>query len=237
MASRAESLWRHPLVEGLAVLVGILIAFGLEAWWQDRSDEAAERTMLLALSSEVEDARAFFVSRDEALTADIDRADEIRRALSSEAALAIPDDSVNALAMGLGPISVVVPPRAALDDLISSGGIGRVRSARLRLAVAAYVQALESDRRAQDAAVDLWLTRVAPYRYSHSTLAVVSLPPLPDVPVSVDRDAYVGAREYINLLGARILRSRDVRTTHEAARLGAEKVLHELNALGINSAS
>ena len=59
MASRSESLWRHPLLEGLAVLVAILIAFGLEAWWQERSERVAERVNLEALSGELEDARSF----------------------------------------------------------------------------------------------------------------------------------------------------------------------------------
>ena len=143
-----------------------------------------------------------------------------------------------ALAMALGPVAVQVPPRAALDDLISSGGIGRIRSERLRLAVAAYVQALEADVRAQDAAVDLWLTHVAPYRYLHSTLAIgVPLAPRPDVSISVDRDAYVGSRHYTNLLSARILRTVDVRNTHQAARGEVENLLQILDALGVTSAS
>ena len=122
MTGRSESLWRHPLLEGLAVLVGILIAFGLEAWWQERAERATERVYLEALSSELEDARSFFIVRDQALAADIAIAEAVRDALNSESAVAMSDDSVNVLALRLNPVSILGPPRAALDDLTSSGG-------------------------------------------------------------------------------------------------------------------
>jgi hypothetical protein len=238
MASRSESLWRHPLLEGLAVLVAILIAFGLEAWWQERSERVAERVYLEALSGELEDARSFFVTQDQALAADIDLAQAVRGALNSDSAPSISDDSVNVLALQLAPVSVQTPPRAALDDLISSGGIGLVQSDVLRRAVASYVQALESDARTQDATVDHWLTHLTPYRYLHSTVNIeVPLAPSANLPVTVDRDAYVRDRYYANLLSARVLRTADVRTSHQSALEEVDRLLGLLRAMGINSAS
>ena len=238
MTSSSASVWRHPVLEGLAVLVGILIAFGLEAAWQERSARLEERDNLVALRSELEDARRHFVSRDEALAADMAQTDRVREELNSFAIQTVPDDSINALAVALGPMAVRVPPRAALDDLLSSGGIRRVRSAELRRAVAGYVQALEADVRVQGTAAELWLGHLTPYRYAHSTLVPgLSAQTRPDIPISVDRDAYVGSRTYTNLLGARILRARDVRSSHRAVLVKLEEVVGVLDALGVNSAS
>ena len=236
MASRSESLWRHPLLEGLAVLVAILIAFGLEAWWQGRSERVTERVYLEALSGELEDARSFFLAQDEALDADMDLAQAVRDALNSDSTLSISDDSVNVLALQLGPVSLQAPPRAALDDLISSGGVGLVQSDILRQAIASYVQALESNSRTQDSAVDHWLTHLAPYRYSHATGNIeVPLAPSPNLPVAVDRDAYVRDRYYPNLLSARVLRTADVRTSHHSALEEVDRLLGLLGVMGINS--
>ena len=45
-------LWRHIAVEIAIVSVGILIAFALDSWWQDRQDARREQLHLAALASD-----------------------------------------------------------------------------------------------------------------------------------------------------------------------------------------
>ena len=40
------------LAEGFVIVVSILLAFGIDAWWEDRGVRAEERTLLLALEAE-----------------------------------------------------------------------------------------------------------------------------------------------------------------------------------------
>ena len=44
--------WRRILVEGLVIVVSILLAFGIEAWWQERGDRTAELEALVGLHAE-----------------------------------------------------------------------------------------------------------------------------------------------------------------------------------------
>ena len=220
MKSERASWWRHPVFQGLAVLVGILVAFGIDSWGQEQSERASERTYLEALGQELTGAHRGFVSRQSVLQGNLDLTQEVLRILNSPEASNLPDDSVNALALEVGPFYVHSPPRAALDDLINSGGIALVESASLRRAIASYEQALASDREVQELMMEIWLTHLAPYRYAHSTLGLYRLNTQLGLRVDVDRDTYVRNRTYTNLLMAAWLRVNDVsdsnRSTIEA---------------------
>ena len=225
--SRTNAIWRHPLLEGLAVLVGILIAFGIDAWWQERSERVTEQAYLEALNSELQDARAFFTAHSGELSADVALAWKVLEALNSADHAGLSDDSLNALALELGPLSIRSPPRAALDDLISSGGTALVRNAAVRRAIASYERSLSSDERTQESMVELWLTHLAPYRYDHATINYDDIPGVPvrDVSAEVDRTAYIGNRTYANLLMARILRVVDVQESHRESLEELDRVL------------
>jgi hypothetical protein len=225
-----DSVWRHPLLEGLAVLVGILVAFGIDASWQARSERLSERAYLEAVRNELVDARQHFVDRDRELARDMERAAEIVRILGATEALNLADDSVTTLALQLGPQSVQTPPRAALDDLTSSGGIALVDNSSVRRAVASYQSALNNDAAAQELMVDLWLNHFAPYRSAHATIDYSSVPGFPAVQreSGVDRDAYVRNRTYGNLVMARMLRVMGVRASHAAAIEELDRLLELL---------
>ena len=46
--------WLRILTEGFAIMVSILLAFGIQAWWEDQQERAVERALLTGL---VEDLR------------------------------------------------------------------------------------------------------------------------------------------------------------------------------------
>lgn len=225
-----NSVWRHPVLEGLAVLVGILVAFGIDALWQARSERLSERAYLEAVRNELVDARQHFVDRDRNLAQDMERAEEILGILGSAGAVDLTDDSVSTLALQVGPQSVQAPPRAALDDLTSSGGIALVDNSSVRRAVASYQSALNNDIATQELMVELWLSQFAPYRTAHATIDYSSVPGFPAVQRAsdVDRDAYVQNRTYGNLVMARMLRVMGVRTSHAAAIEELDRLLQLL---------
>ena len=49
-----EIPWPRILAEGGAIVVSILLALSIEAWWADRQDRAEEQGILLGLKSEFE---------------------------------------------------------------------------------------------------------------------------------------------------------------------------------------
>ncbi len=48
--------WKRLAIEGVVIVASILLAFGLQAWWDDRKDAETEHAMLLALESELQGA-------------------------------------------------------------------------------------------------------------------------------------------------------------------------------------
>ena len=48
---------KGSLVEMVVVVASILIAFGLDAWWDGRKERSEETTILLALESELPEGK------------------------------------------------------------------------------------------------------------------------------------------------------------------------------------
>jgi len=52
MANTDNVQWKHISAEGAAIVVSILLAFSIEAWWDDYQDRAEEQGIFLVLKSE-----------------------------------------------------------------------------------------------------------------------------------------------------------------------------------------
>lgn len=46
--------WNRLLVEGVVIVASILLAFAIDAWWDDRQDRQAESNQLLNIAAELE---------------------------------------------------------------------------------------------------------------------------------------------------------------------------------------
>ncbi len=224
---------RGAVAEGLAVLIGILLAFAIDAAWEERGQRATERELLTAVQNELVDARSGFAENKARLEQVSRRGTEVLRALGTPTPGSISDDSVIVLSRGVSPPPMYYPPRAALDDLTGSGGIALVQSDSVRRAIAAYGRTLSHDLQRQELLLELWRVELAPYLYNHSTVApgdgvLVGADDLPPRPSSVDRSAYLGNRTYLNLVSAQSLRIRDVGNTHDRAIDAIDRVLELL---------
>ncbi len=59
MANTNNIQWKRLSVEGTAIVVSILLAFSIEAWWDNYQDRSEEQGILLGLKSEFEQNLAF----------------------------------------------------------------------------------------------------------------------------------------------------------------------------------
>ncbi len=57
LKNRYDIAWPRILAEGTAIVVSILLAFGIQAWWDGRQSIAAERVLLEALLDDLQDKR------------------------------------------------------------------------------------------------------------------------------------------------------------------------------------
>ena len=55
--------WLRVFVEGVVIVGSILLAFGIDAWWEGRQEREREATYLSALVAEVERNRVIFGKR------------------------------------------------------------------------------------------------------------------------------------------------------------------------------
>ena len=136
---RGASLqWRRILAEGMAIVVSILLAFGIQAWWDDQQDRAEEQELLTALRQE-------FVENEASLATSVARIegaqDNLRRlvAMSPSDWPTLPREQVGRV--------IVTPVRrfftfeltvGSLNSAVSSGKLALIRNAEIRAGLAQF---------------------------------------------------------------------------------------------------
>jgi len=119
------------LAESLVIVVSILIAFAIDAWWDRHQDQQREYEILMGLRTDFQSSRPGLVSRQELArrmaegTADFL---ELARDFQSPQMVDVPDSLV--LAVLGGP--TYEPVTNTLDSAIASGEIELLRDAKLR---------------------------------------------------------------------------------------------------------
>jgi hypothetical protein len=122
----------RSLLQGVGVVVGILIAFGIDAWWDTRGEHRLEAEYVSSLRSEIRAALGE-VASDLASRRRLN--DQLDIFLSDGP---LPPDSLRALLRAASTVSNIAPPSAVLDDLVSSGRLQLLRSAELREGLMLY---------------------------------------------------------------------------------------------------
>ena len=148
--------WLRVFVEGVVIVGSILLAFGLQAWWDGVQARATERSYLLSLGEEFRQARPQPM-RERSIryvAALIDQTQGER--------LAEPD-SLYRWTTGLSQQIEFDPPRAVFDDLVSAGATQLIRSDSLRRAFARYSSRLAALRDADAQAWATWEQRIQPF--------------------------------------------------------------------------
>ena len=153
--------WRSVLVEGLVIVVSILLAFGIEAWWQERGDRTAELESLVGLHAEFTAIRerlegdTLFSEEFAAVEALYEQVQTI--SLDRET-LSVPDtllvEAVSAVTFeGATPV---------LDGLISSGRLEIIRDQPVRIAISDWKH---------------WLTQLDELEEESKTFTIMQLRP------------------------------------------------------------
>ena len=112
------------LVEGLVIVVSILLAFGVDAWWDGAKEASARRALLHAIRTDLEVTRSVLavsiesaeqlLARDQAFLSLADRAREV------------PGDSIESLIDAAFRIAQFQPALSSYRGAVSSGQITAV---------------------------------------------------------------------------------------------------------------
>lgn len=153
--------WARLVAEGVVIICSILAAFAIDAWWEERLEREDEQRYLTSLHQEFRQSLEIVVRRDavrkEALASSKALIDQVQGAARATDESLLYDFSQ--LSMPLD----IIPPRAVLDDLVSSGGTLLIRSDELRIALAQYNASLKMSDQASENAWAVWEERIQPF--------------------------------------------------------------------------
>lgn len=132
--------WKRLLVEGLVIVISILLAFGIEAWWQDRQEKAQEIELLKAI-------RQDFVENQQRI---VDQVASINTALDYLVAFTTSNDIDRFIADLDSNVELIVAPMyrsyttsgimlGFLESTTNSGMLALISSSDLRGAIAEIV--------------------------------------------------------------------------------------------------
>lgn len=151
-------------LESITVIVSILLAFGIDAWWDARSERRLEQEYISAIYVEITGAL------DE-VRRDIGSLKETKRALDEFFASApLSSDSLRRVLVLASIVPNIAPPTAVLDDLVASGRLRVIRSSSVREKLMLFRQDMAKNRLNEDAHRDFANERFIPYLSSEILL-------------------------------------------------------------------
>ena len=159
--------WGRVVAEGFVIVLSILLAFGIEAWWSERGERDAEAEALQGLRDD------FVVSLERLTSAGSDHV-EVRDASVRLLAMTGPDAdqpfsdlAMDTLVMALIAGPKVFPVTATYDALIASGRITLLESAELRRELARWSTAVVDLREEERDAFRQMDERLLPYLWNY----------------------------------------------------------------------
>ena len=229
MNSIEELKWRPAVLDGFAVLVGILLAFAIDAWWDLRGQDEEARAYLTALETELIENRKIIEQDLEFLhQAVTDSRTFLENVVSPEAEPSY--EEIRRMVWETGPTQTTPLLRAAVDDLKSSGGLRAITSAEIRRAIAEYVRRLERDASELEKLRANFREYILAYHIQHGSFTEFDWEEYAEIEKSTvsfeaDAEAFAANRTYANLLILRILNFSNLRDSHRQVRDQIDQVL------------
>ena len=134
MKSPPEIHWNRLIAEGAAIVVSILLAFWIDAWWDERKEQIEFDNNLLALEQEIsrnlEDVQGVLTTIDESLS----KLDNVFRVLAGSDSRELPENFVDDVSDAYyyrGPDMT----SNAFDVIVSPANMRRIENLGLRASI------------------------------------------------------------------------------------------------------
>ena len=229
MPSSEQIPWKRLIAEAAAIVLSILLAFGIDAWWDLRAQEEDARGYLEAIQTELKENREIIEYDLQSLGSWVlDSRIFLEDVVSPEATPS--KEQVRQMVWETGPEQTTPLLRAAIDDLISSGGLQAIKSAEIRRAIAQYVRTLERDASELEDVRDNFREYILQYHLQYGSFTEFDWEEYAEVDetqvtFALDIKAFAANRDYANLLIVRILNFSNLRDTHREVLAQIDRVL------------
>jgi hypothetical protein len=199
--------------ELVIVVLGVIIALGIESWWSGVQDSRRADSHMAALHDE-------FSANLDSLRGNVAREENIKGAAAQLLSIMVGDiprpspDSLVAITWEAFSFPPYEPLTTAYDNLISTGDIALIQDDQLKRDLALFMSEVEHYRQGEWQ-MDQWNRHIQPfvgtemvpldwlpadYRRSHG---------VPDPPVRTDWDRILTSREFEGLLANRVIAASD----------------------------
>lgn len=142
MKNTSNVPWSRILAEGGAIVISILLAFWIEAWWSENQERQAELDYLIALHKDFSETRESLEIQVDRVSLLFNQVDEVLGVIADKKTTDLPDTFSkmvgNAYALPR-PVTVT----GTYEDMVNSGSLRLLRNEDLRVAMAEFMGVLE----------------------------------------------------------------------------------------------
>jgi hypothetical protein len=154
--------WFRIVGEGAVILVSILLAFGIDAWWDAAQDREDERQALDALAEDFESAAQALDEYGLVMDSIAEAANIILEWTGPDADPRHPD-SLALLTPSIARVPDLQPPMGTLQALLGSGDLRLIRNDSLRAALASFPSQVARIKTTESYGADLLFGEIYPY--------------------------------------------------------------------------
>ena len=224
-----EQNWFAVALEVVIVVLGVLIAFQVNAWGAERADRAREQVLLRGLRADFAENRAKYERIAEVRALSIRQLRDLHALTGPDAP--DPDPALfDSLLFALLDWRNLDPTAGRVDALLGSGQIALVRNDSLQAALASWPTVLDDMEENERLIEAISTERVLPYLATRYPLIVTDqragmIQPLRPNPFPVERRALLTDLEFANLVEDRWVQTRFVIVDGEPVRDLIDEVL------------
>jgi hypothetical protein len=153
--------WSRLSIEAAAIVASILLAFAIDAWWEDRQDRENEKEYLVSLRQELADSIEFAKENEELRRKVVDA--HVSLIAQVQGAKRAPDRDLYEWISLLSYPLRYYPPRAVYNDIMASGGTNLISSAEIRMALAELEQGIRFLAQNDESSWVVWEQRIQPF--------------------------------------------------------------------------
>lgn len=154
--------WKQATGEAFLLLIGVMLALGGQAWWEDLVERktASEYgdNLLIELQQNQDGVKRIIAKHGEYIDAGASLLRDLQETYSADKFV-----SIRELVSKLGYFSDFRPATSALDNLLGAGGLGLIESKELQLAISKYAQNIEAHNALQAELVEFNLLSFIPF--------------------------------------------------------------------------